>query len=342
MKKSFVCLCLLALTSLRAEDPAKENFTIISLEKEPSAQIVVTPAPSEKEAHEQIESFFEKETEDEVSAEFGVPSVLEEIEEDKPSFAPSAPEAETERLSSVTAHPIAPEEATELLDTDMVALEKEVNGPDLALPSITIDFAQVFSGAPTIYSLLIALSVGSFCIWLYTFLSLRTSVLAPKQAVSLLKEKLSRHEFDEALSLCHNNSSVLFKMVASALPQKNQGETVLFDLMKTEGKRITATLWQKIALLNDVAIIAPMIGLLGTVLGMFYAFYDLNSSTESISALFDGLGISVGTTVCGLLVAILAMAFHALTRYHLMKQLILVESEAKSIATLMQQQRHSS
>ena len=52
-----------------------------------------------------------------------------------------------------------------------------------------------------------------------------------------------------------------------------------------------------------------MIGLLGTVLGMFYAFYDLNRSMESISALFDGLGVSVGTTVGGLIVAILALMY---------------------------------
>ena len=96
--------------------------------------------------------------------------------------------------------------------------------------------------------------------------------------------------------------------------------------------RMTISYWQKINLLNDIAIIAPMLGLLGTVLGMFYAFYDLNRSAESISALFDGLGISVGTTVGGLVVAILALMFHAITKYRLTRQLTYVEARAEALA----------
>ena len=64
----------------------------------------------------------------------------------------------------------------------------------------------------------------------------------------------------------------------------------MIEAMKSEGKRASVHFWQRIGLLNDIAIIAPMIGLLGTVLGMFYAFYDINRSIESISTLFDGLG----------------------------------------------------
>ena len=78
----------------------------------------------------------------------------------------------------------------------------------------------------------------------------------------------------------------------------------MIESMKGAGKRQTSFLWQKVSLLNDIAIVAPMLGLLGTVSGMFFAFYDLNRSLESISALFDGLGISVGTTLAGLVVAI--------------------------------------
>ena len=106
----------------------------------------------------------------------------------------------------------------------------------------------------------------------------------------------------------------------------------MLEMMKAEGRRLSISYWQKINILNDIAIIAPMLGLLGTVLGMFYAFYDLNRSAESISALFDGLGISVGTTVGGLVVAILALMFHAITKYRLTRQLTYVEATAESLA----------
>lgn len=38
------------------------------------------------------------------------------------------------------------------------------------------------------------------------------------------------------------------------------------------------------ALLNEIAVIAPMIGLLGTVLGLFFAFYDTNRTSKSLKS----------------------------------------------------------
>jgi biopolymer transport protein ExbB len=108
---------------------------------------------------------------------------------------------------------------------------------------------------------------------------------------------------------------------------------MMIEAMRAEGKRATISFWQRIGILNDIAIIAPMIGLLGTVLGMFYAFYDINRSIESISTLFDGLGVSVGTTVAGLVVAILALILHSTAKYQLIRALATVENEAQSIAT---------
>ena len=180
--------------------------------------------------------------------------------------------------------------------------------------------------------MLFILSIASVGIWSYALLSLRTSELLPKEEYEELKNQIHAHSYETALDTCKNNPTLLFGMVASAIKNRHQGSAAMIEMMKSEGRRMSISFWQKINLLNDIAIIAPMLGLLGTVLGMFYAFYDLNRSAESISALFDGLGISVGTTVGGLVVAILALMFHAMVKYRLMKQLTLVEAEAEAIA----------
>jgi len=196
----------------------------------------------------------------------------------------------------------------------------------------------VFAGSPTIYTVLFILSIASVGIWTFALLKLRTPELFPEEKVKEVREKLMSKQYDEALIACEKHPSILFQMVATGIQARGQGQNSMMELMKAEGKRASNSLWQKIALLNDVAVIAPMLGLLGTVLGMFYAFYDLNRSMESISALFDGLGISVGTTVGGLLVAILALMFHAITKYRLIRQLNLIESEAASMAILIDTQ----
>jgi biopolymer transport protein ExbB len=220
---------------------------------------------------------------------------------------------------------------------DVIVDAPEIGGiiEEAQIPSVAIDFQQVFSGSPIIYTTLLLLSFGSVAIWLYTLAQLRSSRILPGSALGSLREKLSQKAYDDVSALCHGQESILFRMVASGIASRSYSAPMVRDAMRAEGKRASAFLWQKIALLSDIALIAPMLGLLGTVLGMFYAFYDLNRSSESISALFDGLGISVGTTVCGLVVAIVAMMFHSMAKYRLVRQLAVIETEATALAHLI-------
>mgnify|MGYP002148684401 CR=1 FL=1 len=78
-----------------------------------------------------------------------------------------------------------------------------------------------------------------------------------------------------------------------------------------------------------------MLGLLGTVLGLFFAFYDNNRSAESIASIFDGLGVAIGTTVMGLIVAILGMILHTTLKYRIVNLLNSIENESLALVTLI-------
>ncbi len=215
------------------------------------------------------------------------------------------------------------------LPTEALAVSKHLN------------IGKVFAGSPVIYSLLFFMSTCSFGIWFYNLYALRKNQFMPKKTVKELKEKLTDRRYEEALSLCKGKEVLFCRMLASGISYRNQGYQTMLDNMKSEGRRATVKYWQRMTLLNDVAIIAPMLGLLGTVIGMFYAFYDINRSKESVTALFDGLGISVGTTVAGLVVAILAMIFYSTSKYRLVRILTSVENEAYSFANIINQQSYS-
>lgn len=204
-----------------------------------------------------------------------------------------------------------------------------------SVQTIEINLRQVFAGSPIIYTVLFFLSTISVCVWLYSMLTIRSSDFLPPTLIKELRTKLIENQFDEALDLCVKQKHFFCKMLASGILARRHGLNVMVDTMKAEGKRSTVAFWQRISILNEIAIIAPMLGLLGTVLGMFYAFYDLNRSVESVSLLFDGLGISVGTTVAGLIVAILAMILYSVAKYRLVRTLATVENEAQSFAALI-------
>lgn len=201
---------------------------------------------------------------------------------------------------------------------------------------IEISLKQVFVGAPTIYSLLLILSIASFGIWIYSMLSIRTTELFPERLVKDMKTGLMSNQYGEVLQLCRKERHFFCKMIETGILARKQGMGMMIEMMKAEGKRCTVGFWQRLNLLNDIALIAPLLGLLGTVMGMFYAFYDLHRSAESINILFDGLGISVGTTIAGLIVAIISMILHSTAKYRLIKALSNLENEAQGFAVLIE------
>jgi biopolymer transport protein ExbB len=219
---------------------------------------------------------------------------------------------------------------------DMQRLESEVNGEEPYTTDFAINFKEVFAGSPIIYILLASLSLASLILWLNIVVQIYTCCKVPKEFINRFEKTLVLEGYTGVLNLCKTSNSLISKMTESALLSKNFNQANLFELMKSEGKKLTQHLWQKNALLNDIAMLSPMIGLLGTILGMFYAFYDLNRSVESLQALYDGLGVSVATTAAGLSVAIQAMLLFSISRYMLIKQLTYVEDKADELSKILE------
>lgn len=199
-----------------------------------------------------------------------------------------------------------------------------------------IDFKKVFIQSPLIYGFLSFMSISSLAIWLYSLATVRSKEIIPSAFRSEIKALLEAKNYEEAKQLCASKPGLLASLIQVGLITRNLGAQVMIDSMKSEGKRIATPLWQRLSLLNDVAMVAPMLGLLGTVIGMFYAFYDVNRTVESINTLFDGLGIAVGTTVAGLIVALLAMLFATTLKYRLIKTLSHLENESLTLSALIQ------
>lgn len=205
-----------------------------------------------------------------------------------------------------------------------------------AEPSSHLDLGKVFQGSPFIYTLLIALSFGSVALWLYSLMTLKLSEMMPEGFLNQVREQLAERRFEAALRTCQEERNFASSIIASGLAARKHGSQVMVEAMHAEGRRSGMALWQRISLLNDVAVLAPMLGLLGTVLGMFYAFYDTASVGENIGVIFDGLGVAVGTTVAGLVVAILAMFLYTSLRFRVTQLLSAIETESLALVNLIE------
>ena len=198
-----------------------------------------------------------------------------------------------------------------------------------------IDFKKIYFSSPLIYSFLTLLSISSLAIWIYSLMTIKEREMIPSHLAARLRELLLQGDFSQAESVCKSDRGLLASLINVGLTTRKLGAQVMIDSMKAEGKRVSTPLWQRLSLLNDIAIVSPMIGLLGTVIGMFYAFYDVNRSVESINTLFDGLGIAVGTTVVGLIVAILSMLFSTSLKFRLVKTMSKLETESVALSSLI-------
>ena len=103
---------------------------------------------------------------------------------------------------------------------------------------------------------------------------------------------------------------------------------------EAEGRRIAERAFAAVDWLADVAAIAPLVGLLGTVLGMFQAFggiaSDLAANARPV-VLAQGVSQAIVTTVFGLVVAIPCLVFHALLRRRTARRIAGLESLAVAL-----------
>jgi len=200
-----------------------------------------------------------------------------------------------------------------------------------------LDLVQIWHSAPIIYGLLLLLSLFACMIWSYSLLTLRTHLCTPPAFLAKVRLLLMEKKYDQALDNCRQARHFMGSILASGLTSRGHGHQIVLEAMQNEGKRCGVSLWQRIALINDVVMIAPMLGLLGTVLGLFYAFYDVNRSPDTLASIFDGLGTAVGTTVAGLIVAIMATIFYATLKFRVIRVLNSLENTAVSLGHLIEE-----
>ncbi len=203
-------------------------------------------------------------------------------------------------------------------------------------PEGYLDLIKVFKSCPIIYTLLILMSLASMTIWTYSMITLRLSNMMPNDFIAQLRKLFLEKQYDTALSACEQQNSFAASLLSTALLSRKHGPQVMMESIKSEGRRAANSLWQRLSLLNEISVIAPMLGLLGTVVGLFFAFYDSSRSLDSITSVFDGLGIAIGTTVVGLVVSILSMIFYTTLKFRMIGLITTIENESLDMVRLIE------
>ena len=131
-----------------------------------------------------------------------------------------------------------------------------------------------------------------------------------------IKEYIHRGEVDQALSLCRDTNTPYSRMIEKGVTRIGRPMNDVLVAIENVGNMEVAKLEKGFNWLATTAAGAPMIGFLGTVIGMVQAFFQLASAgnNSNVTILASGIYQALVTTVAGLIVGIIALfAYNFLT-----------------------------
>jgi biopolymer transport protein ExbB len=161
---------------------------------------------------------------------------------------------------------------------------------------------------------LFATSVLGLAMIVERLLSLRRSLVLPRGLPEQVGEMLrNRQDTPEALAQLEHNSP-LGRVLAEVLRQRNQPRAELRAAVEDTGRAVAHDLSRYVPAIGTIAMIAPLMGLFGTVVGMIQIFGAYTPGSSDPAQLAHGISMALYNTGFGILIAIPAMIAHRYLR----------------------------
>jgi len=181
---------------------------------------------------------------------------------------------------------------------------------------------------------LLLMSMLAIYIFVERMMTIRKAGKEDANFMNNIRDCILNGKIDAAITLCKSTDSPIARMIEKGISRIGRPLQDISASIENTGKLEVYRLERSVALLATVAGAGPMLGFLGTVLGMIKAFFNMANSDQGvvISALAGGIYEAMVTTVAGLVVGILAFVFYNLLVASIEK--VVYKMEARSIEFL--------
>ncbi|MFT6221924.1 MAG: biopolymer transport protein ExbB [Candidatus Endobugula sp.] len=158
---------------------------------------------------------------------------------------------------------------------------------------------------------IILCSIAVIAISVERFWTLNASKIAPKNQLAQVWSWVQNNQIDAAKLRELRQSSELGRILAAGLSNAQAGREVMKDSIQEAASQVIHAMERYVGALGTIAAVSPLLGLLGTVLGMIKVFVAIElQGTGNAGALAGGISEALITTAAGLCVAIPAMIMH--------------------------------
>jgi biopolymer transport protein ExbB len=195
---------------------------------------------------------------------------------------------------------------------------------------------QIFvSGGWLMWPILLC-SITVVAISIERFITLRTERIVPAGQLAQVWQQLRNKELNGERLKALRDSSPLGYILASGISNSGHGRDVMKDSIEESAGQVIHQLERFLSILGTIANTTPLLGLLGTVLGMIQVFADIMLfGTGNAAQLAGGISQALITTAAGLTVAIPAMILHRYFERHVESLVVQLEGQATKLVDAM-------
>ncbi|NNJ72429.1 MAG: MotA/TolQ/ExbB proton channel family protein [Enterobacterales bacterium] len=183
-------------------------------------------------------------------------------------------------------------------------------------------------------------SIVALGIIIERFWTLRPSRVAPRHLLAQVWSWVKHNQLNKSNLKTLKDSSPLGEILAMGLINHHYGRETMKESIEETGRKVVIELERFLNPLGTVANIAPLLGLLGTVLGMIKVFTVITTQgVGNAAALAEGISEALLTTAAGLCVAIPSLIFHRHFERRIAELVIGMEQEALKMVEVFHGER---
>jgi len=171
------------------------------------------------------------------------------------------------------------------------------------------------TGGMIIITILFLLMIVAIYIYFERLFAIKAAAKVDSNFMNQIKDHVSHGKIDSAQLLCAQVNSPVSRLINKGITRIGKPLDDINTAIETAGRLEVYNLEKNVSILATISSVAPMIGFLGTVIGMILSIFEIANSGGQIDIkqLSDGLYTAMTTTVGGLIVGIIAyMAYNHL------------------------------
>lgn len=184
---------------------------------------------------------------------------------------------------------------------------------------------------PIILCSVIALAIIGERFW-----ALQSNRICPKNLLAQIWTWIKNNELDNTKIKTLQAGSPLGRILAAGLINRHHERTVMKEAIEETGRHVAADLERFLTTLGTIAVISPLLGLLGTVVGIIQVFAVVTmSGVGDPNELAGGISTALVTTAAGLIVAIPALFFHRHFQRRIDEVVVSMEQESIKLVEIL-------